>query len=395
VKPIRINAGSNADWIDDTTGYTWIADKFFKGGWMYGSGLKSIGGTEQDTVYSSHRAGGGYSILVPPGQYTVILMFAEIYFEQKDSRIFTVSVQGQVVKSSLDVVAEAGPNNAYRISTIVVVGSTGKIDISLTAMKENTMISGIEIIPGATTFSPSSAPVFAPFKPIRINAGGPAWIDPITQFEWAADQYFDKGGGFSIDPSLIKGTSQNVLFASHRSFGGGFSSLGTYTIPVQQGLYTVNLMFAETFWTGIKDRLFNVIVQGNVVAKNLDLIEVAGEKTAYTLSTVATVTPVSQVNYIIIQMSNIINNGLISAIEILQYTPPPTSAPPTIPPIRINCGYNAPFEDAQGAIWAPDSNYTSGQTYSKVVADIFNTTFTNALVIQLCIILALMQGCTK
>jgi Malectin domain/IPT/TIG domain len=373
IDPIRISAGSSSDWVDPETGFTWKADVHFKSGWPYSPGLKAIKGTTQDTLYSSHRTQGSYSIDVPAGTYTVILMFAEIYFGKKDERIFAVSVNGNVLKEKLDLVAAVGANTAYRISTNIELTTKGKINIAMTPVKENTCISGIEILPGIATFAPTSAPVFAPFEPIRINVGGASWTDPATGLVWDEDKFYDGGSPYSIPAVEIIAPGREELFASSRSFFGGFNSIGTYTIPVQQGLYTVNLLFAEPYWAGIKDRVFDVLVMGIKVAAELDLVEVVGPKKEYTISTIATVTPVSQINFMTIAFANIINNGMISAIEIMQYTPPPTSGSPPFPTIRINCGYNTPWVDELGDTWEADAHYTGGDSVSQTFPDILNT----------------------
>jgi hypothetical protein len=76
-KPIRINSGG-ADFTD-AKGQLWIADKFFQTGHTWSNNAKAISNTADDALYQSERAGDvWYSIPVGPGEYRVVLHFAEI-----------------------------------------------------------------------------------------------------------------------------------------------------------------------------------------------------------------------------------------------------------------------------------------------------------------------------
>jgi Malectin domain len=75
--PILIDSGGLG--YVDSSGRTWMADKFD----MWGSSYcisAPIGGTTDDGMYQCERTGGSfsYSVPVPSGSYTVILHFAEI-----------------------------------------------------------------------------------------------------------------------------------------------------------------------------------------------------------------------------------------------------------------------------------------------------------------------------
>jgi Malectin domain/IPT/TIG domain len=353
-----------------------MADKYFSDGYDIDGELRKIEKTDQDQLYSSHRAfccgGGGYSIPVPDGTYTVILMFADVRFTEKNERVFKLFLQGKLIIPNLDIFDEVGTDTAYRLLNVVTVDN-GMIDIEFETVIENAMVNAIEILPGEQTFAPTRDPL-GEFQPIRINAGSrEEYIDPETNYVWGPDRFSTDGDNFDVCPFDIKDTNKDALFCAHRSFPGLFNSIGTYKIPVQKGLYTVNLLFAETFSKYKRDRMFNVIVQGVMVAENLDLIAEVGNFTAYSITTIATVTPVSKINYITIEIVNVIGDGLISAIEILEYTPPPTTAPPPPPVVRINCGHDASYTDSAGNVWMPDTNYTNGMSSSKIVDDVLGT----------------------
>ena len=89
---IRINAGSDAEYIDPT-GRTWVADTFYgNNGGIFSDCPKVIAGTDSDALYCKERYFNKwvhaqpfiYDITVPrPGAYNVSLHFAEIYHTEK------------------------------------------------------------------------------------------------------------------------------------------------------------------------------------------------------------------------------------------------------------------------------------------------------------------------
>jgi hypothetical protein len=140
----RINAGGN-QWIG-TNGFVWSADQRFTGGSTYQNGGASIAGTPDPTLYQSHRYGSfRYDVPVTNGTHTVLLKFAEIYFNQPGQRVFNVSINGQQVLTNFDPVAVGGSGQAIdRLFTITV--TNGSISIIFTPVVENPLVSAIEII---------------------------------------------------------------------------------------------------------------------------------------------------------------------------------------------------------------------------------------------------------
>jgi len=59
----------------------------------------------------------------------------------------------------------------------------------------------------------------------------------------------------------------------------------TYTIPgfTAGTKYIVNLHFADTYWNAPGKRQFNVLINGNQVLKNFDIVAVAGGKNVATV----------------------------------------------------------------------------------------------------------------
>jgi hypothetical protein len=157
-------------------------------------------------------------------------------------------------------------------------------------------------------------PAAAQQQPIRINCGGPGYVDSKGQ-TWHADTDFNTGSAYS-SAVAISGTTDPKLFTSERYNAG--SSPMIYSIPVANGTYQVNLLFAEIYFGSSGARVFNVKLQGNPVFQNLDIFASVGADKALVKS--ATVAVLNGV--LTIEFDNIVQNAKISAIEILPSASP-------------------------------------------------------------------------
>jgi hypothetical protein len=138
-----INAGG-PEYVD-TNGTVYMADTNFSGGKTYRT-VKSIGGTQEETVYQSERYGDfSYDIPVPNGNYIVTLKFAEIYWRAADRRRFDVEIQGNEVVSNLDIFATVGQDSAIDVDVPVSV-LDGVLKIDFFTDKDNAKVSGIKIL---------------------------------------------------------------------------------------------------------------------------------------------------------------------------------------------------------------------------------------------------------
>jgi hypothetical protein len=105
----------------------------------------------------------------------------------------------------------------------------------------------------------------------QINSGGPA----VTPF--AADGYFTGGQTGSttatISASGVTNPAPMAVYQTER-WGTSFS----YTFPglTADASYTVRLHFAETYWTAVGQRTFNVAINSTPVLSNFDIIAAAG-----------------------------------------------------------------------------------------------------------------------
>ena len=105
---------------------------------------------------------------------------------------------------------------------------------------------------------------------VAIDAGGAA------SGTWVADEYYSGGTtsntSTTVNTSLVANPAPQEVYQTERY--GDF----TYTIPnlTAGASYTVNLNFAEIYWTAAGDREFNVLINGTQVLTNFDVFAAAG-----------------------------------------------------------------------------------------------------------------------
>jgi hypothetical protein len=148
---IRINAGSNDDYVD-ADGNVWEADssKFRPSdapnsmAWKTRS-EENIRNTQDDALYETERFGRGdnlqYSIPVPKrGDYEVRLFFSENFQQVQgpDKRKFHIVIEGKLEKANVDIY-ELARNEGFRATSqafrTVVTGDT--LDLELIKVKQN------------------------------------------------------------------------------------------------------------------------------------------------------------------------------------------------------------------------------------------------------------------
>jgi CubicO group peptidase (beta-lactamase class C family) len=144
--------------------------------------------------------------------------------------------------------------------------------------------------------------------PLQINAGGPA-TSPFT-----ADE--DSSGGSTIDHantinlSGVMNPAPMAVYQSART--GNF----IYTLPgfTASSSHTVRLHFAETYFSTAGSRVFNVSINGTQVLSKFDIYKAAGAENKAIVEQF-TANANSSGGYVI-QFSSVVNNSLVSAIEV-------------------------------------------------------------------------------
>jgi len=154
---------------------------------------------------------------------------------------------------------------------------------------------------------------------VQVNSGGAA------TGSWIADTYFNQGNTYStnsaIDTSGVINPAPVAVYQNVRWFASF-----TYTIPglTAGNSYTVRLHFAELTWTAANQRKFNVAINGTTVLSNFDVFATAGARfKALVQEFNATANGSGQIVIAFTQASPVIDNPMISGIEILTSTPGP------------------------------------------------------------------------
>ncbi len=153
---------------------------------------------------------------------------------------------------------------------------------------------------------------------VRINAGGSAITYGDSIF--IADAYFAGNGKSYTNNGItdILGTSQDDIYKSERSTNASLQSF-SYSIPVTNGEYSINLHFAEIYFGatnggsgGTGNRVFSVSLEGENILLNFDLNAETNPMTAL-IRTFSTNVTDQELNIV---FTASVNQPKVSAIEV-------------------------------------------------------------------------------
>jgi hypothetical protein len=157
--------------------------------------------------------------------------------------------------------------------------------------------------------SANSAQVRAtPVNVVRVNSGGGQYIS-FNSGIWSGDSYYSGGSTYSVGTRTIANTSDPTLYLSERYSGTSFS----YTLPASNGSYTLNLHFAEVYYTSAGQRLFNVSINGAPSLTNFDILATAGGANKALIESFPVTVSNGQVT---ISFQNVKGGAKVSAIEL-------------------------------------------------------------------------------
>ena len=272
---IRINAGGNG--YTDQAGNVWLADKYFVGGKTYQT-KSAIAKTTDDPLYQTERwqKNLSYNVPVENGDYQVTLKFAEIFWSKTGARVFDAFAEGKNILDNLDLFSDAGGKNVAFDHKFTINVDDGNLDLDFVSSLDHAKVAAIEIIP-ADDSNPNPNPEPEPepqpepepnpdSSAIRINAGGNAYTD-LNGNLWDKDTYFSGGKKYTTTDAINR-TELDTIYQSER-----FSKEISYNIPVDNGLYSVNLHFAEIYLDAPNLRKFDVSIEGEKVVDDLDIHE--------------------------------------------------------------------------------------------------------------------------
>ncbi len=151
--PIRLI--TQAAPLTDHEGNSWHPDDYYLDGRL-SHPSSSLSGTPDPELFAAERYG-HFTYAIPvdtPGQYTVILHFAEFYFGPEatgsggaGSRIFNVMCNGVMLLDHFDIFKEAG--SLHTISKAFYhlrPTAQGKLNLTFEPVKNNATVSAIEVI---------------------------------------------------------------------------------------------------------------------------------------------------------------------------------------------------------------------------------------------------------
>jgi hypothetical protein len=313
---IRILCGSSAARHVDRAGNVWSGDRFFRGGSVFAAPPNHRILQTPDPELFEHRREGdfGYDIPLKPGVYELHLYFAETIFGESNSagggestRVFQIAINGRTVLDSFDALSDAGGSNIAdeKVFKDVSPAPDNMLHVKLAALVNNApFLNALEIVPG----------IPGKMRPVRIVARPRNYTDQRGQV-WGADRYFSSG--FAVPRyKPVSNTTDPEMFQAERF--GNFR----YTIPVAEGRYAVNLLFAEAWFGpgkpaggGAGSRIFDVYCNGAALLRSFDIFRAAGGTQRAIEKSFRHITPNAQ-GKIELSFVPVVNYACVSAIEV-------------------------------------------------------------------------------
>jgi hypothetical protein len=312
---IRIAAGLTAPKYVDSSGNTWLSDRYFLGGDVASSPVEKILRTNDLALFHSRREGDfRYDIPLSPGNYELHLLFAERVFGSgnlagggETSRLFHVFANGSPLVEQLDVINDAAGSNTAdeRVFQDISPAPDGFLHLQFSPFKEKAFVNGIVVIPAPP----------GKIRPIRILVGTTSYRDRAGRL-WTGDRY-SLGGQIVTRTEPVSGTQDTEMYQTERY--GNFS----YAIPVAEGRYAATLHFSETWFGpdkptigGVGSRVFDVYCNGRALLKDFDIFKTAGGGNRAVQKTFRGLTPNAQ-GKLVLSFVPVKNYASLNAIEIV------------------------------------------------------------------------------
>jgi len=248
---------------------------------------------------------------------------------------------------------------------------------------------------GESTNSTEQAASLGAFS-LAVKPGGSAVGQFVLDTAYVSSGTIGAVATATIDTSGLVAPAPQGVYQAERY--GNFTY--TFTGLISGVSYKVRLHSAETYWTAVGQRRFNVILNGTQVLSNFDILAVAGAANKAVISEFNTIAANGQ---IVIQFVTVTDNARAGGIEII--LPQPTS-PTGLTAIAsdsqvslkwnaiVGASYNVKRAPASGGTYSPvfsglattnctDSGLTNGVTYNyEVSATILGCESTNSAVVS-------------
>ncbi len=198
---------------------------------------------------------------------------------------FTNNTDASIEMTDVIVVGDPGFNAAFDLSTPIVVPPGGTTDAQVTFMPNSAgeRSATLQVIQNGlpSGFNPTEVSLtgvgLGPAgSEVLVNAGGPQYVDTLFQV-WSSE-FGATGGELQTDATVVTGTTDPTLYQTFRK-GPSFS----YDFDVPNANYDLTLHLAETRFSQVGDRVFDVSVEGATLVDDLDLFATVGADAAHVL----------------------------------------------------------------------------------------------------------------
>lgn len=185
----QVNAGGLVrlkaiDAMSDTGVDGWSADDGYDNGdpsTLDSVSTAGVANAAPAGVYETSRYGKKFSYtlrdLKPGASYTIRTHMVEDYWSAKGQRVMNITANGATAVSNLDLVAAAGPRKPVVRQFTATATSAGRIVVTFSAVKDNAVLSGIEVLRGGTAT--------APVAPANVSAKAISTTSVLV--DWKAD----------------------------------------------------------------------------------------------------------------------------------------------------------------------------------------------------------------
>lgn len=320
VGELRLAAGS-AESLRDSDGLIWHSDRYFDGGRVGAAPQMEVSGTLTPALFRTWREGEfRYRIPLKPGTYELTLWFCEPQLRSgsDNARTFGIWINGLRVAEEFDIMTEAGAGQtvAARTWKDISPAADGFLHVAFTPLGNAPLLSALSVVPGTA----------GRLRPIRIAAREEPYRDS-SGYVWSSDRFFF-GGKLVRRVESIEGTDDPELYRGER-----YGRL-TYMIPAPaDSTYTAVFHFAET-WFGSKQggggagsRLFDILCNGVLLERNLDVYREAGGAFRVLRKTYRGLKPTPN-GKLVFQLIPGRNYAFLNALEVLDEGRPVSGARP-------------------------------------------------------------------
>jgi hypothetical protein len=212
--------------------------------------------------------------------------------------------------------------------------------------------------PRPSSVSGASMAAALPGESFRILCGSSAGgVRDREGNIWSADAFYSGGYAAALPDQQVFRTQDSLLYRSART--GEFS----YRIPLKAGVYEMRLYFADQSYSpgvamegGENTRVFTVMLNGEALLRDFDIIADAGPNTA-DVRAFKDIQPASD-GYLHLAFVKNLGSPLVNAIEIVPGTPH------RMRPIRI-ATQERTFTDKAGLSWLAENYFLNGRRIAR------------------------------